>query len=94
MSAVIYQPVKNPMQSGYANSQHWLLELDRTDSRFIEPVMGWTGSSDTTTQLTLSFATKDEAIAYAKRNEIEYQLLLPKSRKIKPKSYAENFQKR
>ncbi len=94
MTALIYQPVKNPMQSGVANCQHWVLELDRTDSRFIEPVMGWTGSSDTTTQLSLSFVTKDEAIAYAKRNEIEYQLVLPKTRKIKPKSYAENFQPR
>jgi hypothetical protein len=53
--------------------------------------MGWTSSSDTKRQIRLSFATKEEAIAYAKENGIAYRLEEPPATKIRPKSYAENF---
>ena len=53
--------------------------------------MGWTGSDDTTQQIELSFATKQQAIAYAKRRGFAYVVDEPQARTVKPKSYADNF---
>ena len=53
--------------------------------------MGWTGSDDTTQQVKLSFATKQQAIAYAKRKGLAYVVEEPQSRPTRPKSYADNF---
>ena len=91
MQATIYQPSKTAMQSGTARAKHWLLEFAQTDSRFIEPLMGWTGSTDMTPELNLRFSSKEEAVAYAEANNIEYQLKLPQVARHKPKAYADNF---
>jgi hypothetical protein len=56
-----------------------------------DPLMGWSGGGDTQTQVKLSFATRDEAIAYAERAGIHYDVELPQTRRIKPKAYADNF---
>jgi hypothetical protein len=42
-------------------------------------------------QVRLSFATKEEAIAYADRNRIAYRLEEPKPRATVHKSYSDNF---
>ena len=55
--------------------------------------MGWESSTDTYTELKLEFNSKDVAIDYAKRNDIKYELVEPKIRKIFKKSYADNFTK-
>jgi NADH dehydrogenase ubiquinone Fe-S protein 4 len=39
----------------------------------------------------MSFATKEEAIAFATRNGIAFRLEEPQPTKLRPKSYAENF---
>jgi len=41
--------------------------------------------------LHLEFDTKEQAIAYAGREGIPYQLIEPKVRRPKPKSYSDNF---
>ncbi|NDF12256.1 MAG: hypothetical protein EB060_05540 [Proteobacteria bacterium] len=91
MKVKIYQPVKTAMQSGVANTKRWLLEVEKENARFIEPLMGWTGSTDTKQQLKMYFDSKDAAIAYAEKRGLEYTVILPKKRSVKPKSYAENF---
>ena len=53
--------------------------------------MGWIGSADTQSQIRLSFATQQEAVAYAEKHGVAYDLELPHSRQIKPKAYADNF---
>lgn len=89
-SVRIYQPIRNPMQSGKAKHA-WVVEYEQKNTRFIEPLMGWTGNEDTKPQLKLNFNTKDEAIAYAVRNGLEYQVILPKKPSLKLQSYADNF---
>ena len=42
-------------------------------------------------ELNLEFSSKEEAIKYAKKNNINYELIEPKSRKIIKKSYSDNF---
>ena len=56
-----------------------------------DPLMGWIGSADTQAQVRLNFATREEAVAYAEKNGIAYDLELPLERRVKPKAYADNF---
>lgn len=91
MVARIYRPAKSAMQSGLARTKSWVLEFEPEASRQVEPLMGWTSSSDMRSQLHLEFETKEEAIAYAERNGIAYTVADPKVRKHQTKTYAENF---
>ena len=91
MSVVIYSPNKNPMQSGKAKAGKWLVESIEDGGRFIEPVMGWTGNSDTQRQVKLAFDSKDDAIEYAKRNDLEYIVREPKKSTVKIQAYSDNF---
>lgn len=91
MVARIYRPAPNAMQSGKANAQHWLLEFENAASRSVEPMMGWTSSDDTRTQVRMRFDTRDEAIAFAQREGIEYRLSEPREPKRVIKAYADNF---
>ncbi len=92
MKARIYRPTRTAMQqSGQADSNHWLLEFEPQSSPYIDPLMGWTGMTDTTRQLYIEFTTQEEAVEYAKRCGLDYELKEPKARTVKPKSYAANF---
>jgi hypothetical protein len=53
--------------------------------------MGWTSSADTKSQIRMSFATKEEAVAFATRQGIAFRLEEPQKTLLRPKSYAENF---
>ena len=77
MTARIYQPARSAMQSGEAKD-NWLLEYEPEKPREIEPLMGWTSSSDMRSQVKLKFDTKEEAIAYAERNGVAYRVEEPK----------------
>lgn len=91
LRARIYVPPKNAMQSGWAGTQDWVLEYEPAAPRRPDPLMGWIGSSDTQAQVRLRFNTRDEAVAYAEKNGIAYDLELPQVRRVKPKAYADNF---
>jgi antibiotic biosynthesis monooxygenase (ABM) superfamily enzyme len=91
MPAHIYKPAKTAMQSGTARTEEWVLDFEATAAREIDPLMGWTSSQDTASQLNLSFATKEEAVAYAERNGLAYVLTEPQPRKPIRKSYSDNF---
>ncbi len=87
----IYRPTKNAMQSGRANTRSWVLEHEAGSAKQIDPLMGWTGSSDTRTQMRLRFDTMEEAVAYAERKTLDYCVEQPKERVIQIKNYAANF---
>ena len=59
--------------------------------RSADPVMGWTSIDDTSGQIRLEFDTQDEAVAYAKRQGLPYQVVEPQEAKRYAKSYADNF---
>jgi hypothetical protein len=90
-SARIYKETKSAMQSGAARTKLWKLEFEQDFPREIEPLMGWTATRDMNAEVQLAFDTKEEAIAYAEREGIAYQLLEPSPRKMIRKSYADNF---
>jgi len=91
MKARIYQPAKTAMQSGRAKTYIWVLEFDVSERRFVEPLMGWTGAADTLGQLTVKFPTKEAALAYAAKHEIDYDLEEPHQRILARRAYADNF---
>lgn len=91
MKAKIYKPAKTAMQSGNKKKAAWLLEFETADKKYVEPLMGWIGSAGTAQQLKMKFASKDDAIEYAERNNIPYEVKEPKTRRYIRKSYADNF---
>jgi len=91
MVARIYKPTKTAMQSGQGRTKRWNLDFEPETPRQIDPLMGWTSSSDMKSQVRLSFDSKAEAIDYAKRNKIAYRVIEDKPRKPVRKSYADNF---
>jgi hypothetical protein len=91
MTARIFKPARTAMQSGEARTEEWVLEFAPASPRSADPLMGWTSSRDTQTQVRLEFDTKDEAIAYATREGLAYTVAEPKLRKPIRKSYADNF---
>jgi ETC complex I subunit conserved region len=91
MPARIYKPSRNAMQSGKGKSQEWMLEFEQATARVADPLMGWTSSDDTTTQVRLKFATCADAEAYAQRKGIAYQVQVETPVKQQKKSYSDNF---
>lgn len=91
MTARIYCPTKNAMQSGIKNTRRWVLEYIAEKGKSLDPLMGWTGSSDMAGQINLKFDSRDDAVSYAKRNGIAFEVTEPKTRKVRIKSYADVF---
>ena len=91
MSARIYRPSKTAMQSGTAKTHDWVLEFDPEIARTIDPMMGYTSSSDMRQQVRLTFDTREEAVAYAERNGIAYRVMEPKEAKRRRMAYSDNF---
>lgn len=89
--AKIYQPTKTAMQSGRAKTKTWRLEYEPLAKGNPDALMGWNTMPDTRSQLWLEFPTKEEAIAYAESKSIPFEVIEPKTVKVKPKAYAENF---
>jgi NADH dehydrogenase len=93
MRARIYQPAKTAMQSGTAKTKGWVLEFVSESAREVDPLMGWTSSDDTQSQIKLRFDTKEAALDYAEEKGIDAVVTEPKTRKpvIRAGGYAENF---
>lgn len=79
------------MQSGRAKLAHWVLEYDRKAALGPEPLMGWTSSGDTLNQVRLKFDTLEQAVERAEKEGLEYSIIQPHERRIKPKNYTDNF---
>ena len=88
--AKIYVPSKTALQSAFGNSKKWILKFDKVESGY-DHLMNWTSSFDTQDQVSLSFETKKEAVDYARKYNIEFEIIEPKKNKKIIKSYADNF---
>jgi hypothetical protein len=91
MRARIYKPAKNAMQSGKARTKAWVLEYEPESPRVPDPLMGWTSSHDMRQQVALEFETKEEAVAYAEKHGIPFQVFEPHAVTPRAKSYSDNF---
>jgi NADH dehydrogenase len=92
-TARIYKPARTAMQSGLARTHDWVLEFAPASAREVDPLMGWTSSGDTQSQVRLRFATKEAALAYAAEQGIDAVVQEPKDRRpnVRPGGYGENF---
>ncbi|WP_422029378.1 ETC complex I subunit [Roseovarius sp.] len=93
MPARIYKPARNTMQSGTAKTKHWVLEFVNETGRDVDPLMGWTSSSDTQAQVRMRFSSKEAALEYAREHGIDAVVTEPHNRKpnVRPGGYGENF---
>jgi len=93
MRARIYRPARNAMTSGMAKTRNWVLEYAPASARDVDPLMGWTSSSDTQAQVRLRFESKQAALDYAEAHGIDAQVVEPHKRKsnVRPRGYGENF---
>ncbi len=91
MSARIFSPAKTAMQSGKSKTGYWVLEFDPEKPRTIDPLMGYTSSGDMKSQIRLTFATREEAVAYAEKHGIAFRIEEPKESKRRQISYSDNF---
>ena len=90
--AKIYKPTKTAMQSGKKNAKNWMLEFDGLDPG-INPLTGWISSIETMSEVKIKFSTKEQAINFAKKNNINFYVVEPQKRKVIHKSYTDNFLK-
>lgn len=91
MTARIYRPSPNAMQSGKGKSRQWVLVHEPATPREIEPLMGYTASGDTRTQVRLAFDTLEAAEAYARKSGIAYTVQPVHDASVKRSSYPDNF---
>ena len=90
--ARIYRPTRGATQSGHARTKAWLLEYERVEALEIEPLMGWTGSSETEAQVKVAFDTREEAIAFAEKRGIAFEVEdHPPEQVRRGLSYSDNF---
>ena len=90
-AARIVEADRKTTQSGKAGTGRWTLEFERHEAQRPDPLTGWNGSGDTRTQVRLSFATKDDAIAYADRHALDYHVVPAAPVSLKIQAYADNF---
>jgi ETC complex I subunit conserved region len=91
MPARIFKPSRNAMQSGKGKSQSWVLEFEQESARVADPLMGWTSANETSTQVKLTFATRELAEAYARKKGIAYTVQPEAPVRTNKKSYSDNF---
>ena len=91
MTARIYRPAKTAMQSGQAKTREWIMDYEPEEPRVVELLMGWTSSGDMKGQIRLRFESKEDAVAYAERHGIAYQVFDTKAAARRGLSYADNF---
>jgi hypothetical protein len=91
MLARIYRPAKTATQSGHGKTERWLLTYEPERAPDVEPLMGYTASSDMLQQVTLEFDSVEAAVAYCDRHGIPYEIERPRERRVRRASYADNF---
>ena len=91
MKAKIFKPAKTAMQSGRSKFNKWVLKFSDKKNQLKDTMMGWNGGSSSISQIELKFSSKEEAVNYAKKNGIDYEVLETRERKVINKSYSDNF---
>ena len=91
MIARILRPAKTAMQSGQAKTHQWELQFEPASARLADPLMGWTQTADMNGQVRIRFPTRDEAIAYARRHSIPFEVVPEGRHERIIKAYADNF---
>ena len=89
--ARILEQERKTTQSGKANAGKWVLEFERQQALRPDPLTGWNGSGDTSTQVRIAFASRDAAIAYCQKHGLDYHVIPAAPVSLKIQAYADNF---
>jgi len=90
MTVTIYKPSGTAMQSGRKKTKKWLLEYP-VGQKHNDSLMGWPGSAAATQNFKGSFDTKEQAIDFAKKQKLDFQVIEPNIAKPSIKKYEDNF---
>ncbi|KOF12607.1 NADH dehydrogenase [Ensifer adhaerens] len=71
----IFRPSRSVMTSARVSERPWLLVFERQAPPIIDYLMGYTGGSDTLSQVELTFPTRDAAMAYAEGQKLNYTVV-------------------
>lgn len=69
--ARIYRPGR-PVTTSARKQQPWILTFEPRYPTFIDPLVGYTGTSETLDQVRLQFPSLEAAVAYAQRQHLTY----------------------
>jgi len=92
-TVLISQRVNKTLSSGDAYAHQWQLTW-KNQKRWSNPLMGWTSSSDPMSHVKLNFDTKEDAVAFARKNGWKHEVLRESSKgNVTPGTYkyAHNF---
>ena len=89
--ARIFRPDRNAMQSGRATTRAWVLEFEPAAAPQAGPLMGWIEATDPDGQIRLTFPTREDAVAFAQRRGLAFEVLPEPEQKRIIKAYADNF---
>ena len=90
MKYIIYKNKKSPTQSGKLNKDYWILEHINSKSVKTDLLTGWK-TTDTNLTKKMKFSNKEEAVSYAEKNNLDFEILKEVNKEISNKSYADNF---
>ena len=90
MKYIIYKNKKSPTQSGKLHKEFWVLEHVNTKEVKTDLLTGWK-TTQTNLIKKMKFLNKEEAITYAKNNNLNFEVFKEVDKEINNKSYADNF---
>lgn len=70
----IFRRSRSAMSSGAGDTRCWRLAFRGPGRHFIEPLMGWTGTTDPLDGLELKFRTLEATIRYARRQGLDFSV--------------------
>lgn len=85
------------VQNATQNMLSWRMQWeDEQTQRWTNPLMGWTSTNDplSNANMTLDFATAEDAARFCEQNGWKYEIVQPKPNaelNASPKKYADNF---
>ena len=90
MKYIIYKYRKSPTQSGELQKDHWVLEHVNTKSVKTDLLTGWK-TTETNLIKKIKFLSKEDAISYAKNNNLDFEVITDKKKETRNRRYSDNF---
>ena len=72
--AVIERHGRSVNQIGRAREKEWTLRFEAQSRLTVDPLTGWTGSSDPLRNVTLRFSTLEDAVRFAERQGLPFRV--------------------
>ena len=87
----LHPPGPSPTSSAPRPRGRWVLEFEPTRRQGPDRLIGWIGGADPLSQVRLEFPSREAALAYVRRHDLDCESGEPRRRRGVPKSYAGNF---